>query len=75
MNPLVIPTSHTAPEFGKVTLWPSQNGMEVELTILSTPQGREAEGWHCYCAGLTGCPAFELEVLGRRIWQSLSLHS
>ena len=43
MKPLVIPTSYTAPEFGKVTLWPNRIGLEAELTILSTPQGREAE--------------------------------
>lgn len=45
MKPLVIPASHTAPEFGKVTVWPNPTGLEVEVTILSEPQGREAEGW------------------------------
>lgn len=45
MKPFVIPAGHTAPEFGKVTVWPKQTGLEVEITILSEPQGREAEGW------------------------------
>ncbi len=45
MKSIVIPASRTAPEFGKVTLWPNQTGLKVEVTILSEPQGREAEGW------------------------------
>ena len=45
MKPLVIPASHTAPEFGKVTVWLNPTSLEVEVTILGEPQGREAEGW------------------------------
>lgn len=45
MKPWVIAASHTAPEFGKVTVWPHQTGLELDVTILGEPQGRDAEGW------------------------------
>ncbi|MFO1429570.1 MAG: VWA domain-containing protein [Candidatus Competibacteraceae bacterium] len=44
-KPIVIPSTLTAPEFGKINVWNKGTELEVQFTILMEPQGREAEGW------------------------------
>ena len=40
-----IPSHLTAKEFGKVNIFPKENDVEVQFTVLMEPQGKEAEGW------------------------------
>lgn len=42
---LTIPSYLTSKEFGKVNVRPNGSHVEVQFTILMTPQGQEAEGW------------------------------